>query len=392
MGRPGVRARHLRMGQAEFEAVPGESGGRGRKFLEGGHLIPGGRRRALVLWPEVIARDPLHLVFRSEDDGHPLVELCGLEVQDPGAPIGGRATGLFHQQGHGIGFIHETQFSPLGAAFFVDGVHEDAAPGENTMNVRHHGSHPAHVEILAPGAVLAGLQFLDVTLDRGFPMAGIGGIDREFLGIGRNAHVRVGVDEAPHFAIEGEAVYAPPDGEDQLGGGAIQGVPGGDLGSARLQEIGLLRERAIPRAFQDGKDGANGNVDVDVGRAVQRIEEKKKAAFGIVRGNRLDGVHLFRGHGGQMPAPFVRLNENFVGDDVELLLGLTLDVVGAGFSEHPREGAFGNIDADGLDGPGDYFDEQAQVRRDQAGTLLLDQKLGEGDTAHSGRSQQSYKS
>jgi hypothetical protein len=44
----------------------------------------------------------------------------------------------------------------------VPGVHEDAAAGEDAVHVGHHAGHPAHVEVLAARAFLAGRQVVDV--------------------------------------------------------------------------------------------------------------------------------------------------------------------------------------------------------------------------------------
>jgi hypothetical protein len=68
------------------------------------------------------------------------------------------------------------------------------------------------------GPSLPSQAFLDVTLDRRFPEALVGGVDGEFLGVGRNLHVRVGQEEFADFAIQGEAVDAVAGGQHQHGG------------------------------------------------------------------------------------------------------------------------------------------------------------------------------
>ena len=52
--------------------------------------------------------------------------------------------------------------------------------------------------------------------------------------------------------------------------------------------------------------------------------------------HRLD---FLRSHGRQVTAPLVGLEQDFVGDHVELLLRLALHVVGTGLAEHARERA-----------------------------------------------------
>ena len=83
-----------------------------------------------------------------------------------------------------------------------------------------------------------------------------------------------------------------------------------------------------------------------------------------------------------MAAPFVGLDQDVVGNDVELLLGLTLHVVTAGLAEHIGQGAFRHVDCNGLDGPGDDFHQQAQIGPHQALALLFDKELGERDSTH----------
>ena len=83
-----------------------------------------------------------------------------------------------------------------------------------------------------------------------------------------------------------------------------------------------------------------------------------------------------------MTAPFVGLDQDVVGDDVQLLLGLSLHIVATGLAEHPRQGAFRHIHGNGLDGTGNDLHQQAQIGTHQALALLFDQKLGERDSTH----------
>ena len=95
--------------------------------------------------------------------------------------------------------------------------------------------------------------------------------------------------------------------------------------------------------------------------------------------HRLD---FLRSHGRQVTAPLVGLEQDFVGDHVELLLRLALHVVGTGLAEHARERALGDIHADRLAGTGHDLEQQTQIGGDAPGALLLDEKLCKGDTTH----------
>ena len=95
--------------------------------------------------------------------------------------------------------------------------------------------------------------------------------------------------------------------------------------------------------------------------------------------HRLD---FLRSHGRQVTAPLVGLEQDFVGDHVELLLRLALHVVGTGLAEHARERALGDIHTDRLAGAGHDLEQQTQIGGDAPGALLLDEKLSKGDTTH----------
>src|SRR3546814_4315980 len=67
------------------------------------------------------------------------------------------------------------------------------------------------------------------------------------------------------------------------------------------------------RRVQYRKYGAYGYVNVDVGRAVQGIEQQQVLALGIAVGNAVYGFHFFGSHGSQVAAPFIGFQQNFVG-------------------------------------------------------------------------------
>ena len=67
-----------------------------------------------------------------------------------------------------------------------------------------------------------------------------------------------------------------------------------------------------------------------------------------------------------MSAPFVRLEEDFVREDVQPLLNLALDILGIETAEDVAECAFSDIMVDGLAGPCDELDQKAQFRLDMA--------------------------
>ncbi len=81
---------------------------------------------------------------------------------------------------------------------------------------------------------------------------------------------------------------------------------------------------------------------------------------GIAVRHQVRQVHFLGGHGGEVAAPFVGVEQDVVGQHVELLLRFALHVVAAGFAEHAAfaaQGALADGDGNGLAGAGDDFDQ-----------------------------------
>ncbi len=246
------------------------------------------------------------------------------------------------------------------------------------MHVRHHGGHPAHVEILAARAVRAGHQLVDVALHRGFPEAHVGHIDGEFLGVLGHLGRGLGEHEAAHFPIQGEHHHALAQGQHQQRGRAVEHVARRYLIATGLEEGRLIGLGALGAA-QHREDGANGNIHVDVGGAIEGIEQQQVFALGVAMGDGVRMLHFLRGHGGEVAAPLIGFEEDFVGDHVQLFLHLALDVVGAGGPQHIGQGALAHGNGDGLAGAGNDFDQETQVGGDVLVALGLDQVARKGD-------------
>ena len=175
--------------------------------------------------------------------------------------------------------------------------------------------------------------------------------------------------------------------EHQHRGRAVHREPGRDLRAARLQE-GLLVGFAVApargrlRAAQHREDRADRDVHVDVGRAIQRVEEQQVLALREVRRDRVRVLHLLGGERGEVAAPFVGLEQDLVREHVELLLHLALHVVRARRAEVARKGALVDCVADRLAGARHGLDQEAQVGVDERlVALALDEKAREADAA-----------
>jgi len=103
----------------------------------------------------------------------------------------------------------------------------------------------------------------------------------------------------------------------------------------------------------------------------------------IAVGDQPGQIHFLGSHGRQVAAPFVGIEQDVVGDHVELLLRLALDVLAAGFAQGLTQAALADGDGDMLAGPRHHLDQQPQVGGQQVlFALFFDQVAGEGDTTH----------
>ena len=249
------------------------------------------------------------------------------------------------------------------------------------MDLGDHGGDPAHVEVLAAGALLARQAFIHVAAHRRLPETHVGDVDGKLPGLLGDADVGMGEDELADVLVQGEAVDAIAGGQDHHGRGPINGVAGGDLPGAGLQEGLRAGLGALAGAAQDGEDGAHRDVDVDIGGAVQGVEGQQVLAAGIGGGNGIDVVHLLGGHGRQVTRPLVGLDEDVVGEHVQLFLGLALDVLAAGATQDAHQGAVVHQVGDDLAGGHHVVEERGEIARGAADpALFLDDELGDGGT------------
>ena len=183
-----------------------------------------------------------------------------------------------------------------------------------------------------PGGQSALPALLDEGLNPGHGLVEVGLVHAVDPGLLWELHVGVGEEELADGRVVGEAIDAASGGVDHHGGAAVEHVAGGDEVLGGLQEVfhgGRLRQGG-PAAV-DAEDGADADVDVDVGRAVEGVDADDVFAVSLalppsavvdVQDARLlfghDAAHLEAG-----PQDAV---EGVVGIDVQLLLGFALHV------------------------------------------------------------------
>ena len=109
------------------------------------------------------------------------------------------------------------------------------------------------------------------------------------------------------------------------------------------------------------EDGANGDVDVDIGGPVERIEEHHVRPAGIAR-RRQDRLRSFlRGHGTDVPARFECLNERLMREDVEFRYLLALDVLLTRKSKNIHQSRFIHLAGNDLRSQGDLCQQAGKI-------------------------------
>ena len=256
------------------------------------------------------------------------------------------------------------------------------------MHIGHHGGHPAHVEVLAARAFFALQTLVHVAFDGFGPVAHVAHVDGEFLGVRRHLHVFLDQHKRALLAVEREHHHARAHRQHEGGLWAVEAVARRDLLAAFLQKVLFGHGVTTFGFFEHAEDGADAHVDVDVGRAVERVKHQQVFALGVAVGHDVDGFHLFAGHGRQVTAPFVGLDQHLVGDDVELLLHLALHVLATSHTQDAGQVALAHGLADALASPRHHLEQQTQLGGDVAVfALLFDEVAGEGDAlAHGGLS------
>ena len=126
----------------------------------------------------------------------------------------------------------------------------------------------------------------------------------------------------------------------------------------------------------DREDRADGDVDVDVARPVEGVEEHDVLPLAVVEQQR-DRLGVLLGPDeAHLPAAAQRADELLVGQEVELLLDLALDVDVAGVAEQVHEPGLPHVAVDDLGRDGDVAEEPGELAlRAGALGLALDDEL-----------------
>ena len=229
------------------------------------------------------------------------------------------------------------------------------------MRLGHQRGDPAHVEVAVARAAAAGQALVDIALDGRLPEAAVGGVDGELLRLPR--HAQVGVAEHPfaQLRVQREGMRAGAQRQHQHGRRAVDRIPGAHLLGAGLQEVFGGRVDARLGRAQHREDAAHRDVDVDVRRAVQRVEQQQVLAARVLLRQPVRCLHFLGHHAGDVAAPFAGAHEDLVAQHVQRLLFLALHVAGAGAAQHAGQRAEGHLARDGLAGQRHVGDQRVQV-------------------------------
>jgi len=306
-----------------------------------------------------IAIQLVHHILTADEKRGSLMELGGLYVQYPLPAVGGASSGHFHDEGKGITFVQQAQL----AFGLVDGsgVHEDAALDQVAVHIRHH---TADVTLRIRSAIVPVLFLtgVDISFHPILVLEEIAVVDGVDLTGFRAFDIRMAEGELADGWVQRKTIYAPAGSIDHHSGGPVDDVAGGYLFATGLEEIFLcagLASFTYPAVY--GKDRPDGNIDVYVAAAIERIEEAD--IFGIIAYLIVENdkfVHLFAANTRAADAMSQYTHELIVGEDVQLFYVLSLDVDSAGITQDVHQARLVDLYIDPFGGESHVTEEIAQ--------------------------------
>lgn len=263
---------------------------------------------------------------------------------------------ILKNHGHRRALVQNSQLA-LGA-LLIRGVRKDTSIQQGAVRIRDHGTDITGAVRLAAGVLLALLEAVEVRLDVVLPVERVTLVDRVDAPLLGDGHVGVGKNELADALVEGETVDgAALHGDDQLGRGAVHGEARSDELGAGLEDV-LLAARAVLGQLVDGKDGADRHAGVQVGGAVDGVAGDGVArVLGVLE---VDDFFLFLGNEKRALARRPHgLDEEVVGDHVQLLLLVARRVGGTGQARQVYQRGAADVVGDGLEGELEGMAEEA---------------------------------
>ena len=282
-----------------------------------------------------------------------LVRARGRDIEDAATAVGGRPARALDQERHRGGLVDQPEPAIPVPLAGVGGVEIDATAQEDAVDLGHQRPVPARVEVAPERTRRPCEAVVDIGADGLLPVPVVRAVDRVFGGRWGDPQVRPGQPEGAGVAVQREEVDGPARGQDEGRAWPVEDVarralrgPGGPGKPASLAR-GPGR-----RVWNEREDRADRHVEVDVARAVDRIDREPEAAVGV------EGLDLlpFLGDQSRHRAPAQGRAEQGVGPDVHHLLAVAACIGPAFAPEVAGDGAqgdeVGDIGADRGHDPG----------------------------------------
>src|SRR5579883_238091 len=249
-------------------------------------------------------------------------------------------------------------------------IEEDAAFEERAMEVGDERPDVARGVLAAERAFSKFAEKILISRGKTIGVGFVDGVDVASLG---HAHVLMAQDVGADGGIEREA-------EDSAAGAVhknrrrpVDHVSGGDLLDTRLKD-GRFGSH-FGRTAVDGKDGTDVDVDVDVGRAIERVENDGVFAGALlaIEGDRL--LVFFRDERGDGIAQPEAMQQRIVGINIKLLLLLTLYVDFADIAEDIEQARAADFGLGHFGGEGESGEQPGESSAGMREALLFVQDM-----------------
>ena len=275
-----------------------------------------------------------------------------LDFQNVGSIVFSRSSSLIGDKGQRIAFIHQAQLA-FGVVFGA-GIQINSALNEVAMKVGDQASDVAGFQpytLHFSATVNEFLHGLWCFVQQGI----IDGVNDGRFG---KFHLGMRKKKFPNGRIHCESVYSGSCGVYQHGGRAVEDVARDDLFRSFLEEI-LIAERFAKRGNPavNAEDGSDGDIDVNVGTAIQRVDHHHILSFRSFVMAEDVIVLFFRANARDRFAGGENAHEGLVGKNVQLLLVFVMGVLGARLSKDAGKARSIDLVIDNL-GSDAYVSEQ----------------------------------
>ncbi len=200
----------------------------------------------------------------------------------------------------------------------------------------------------------------------------------------RNTHIGMGEQKFSHARIQSEAMHALASAEHQHGGRPVENIARPHLLETRLENFLKRHLSRMPRRpAQNGKDGADIDVHVNIGGTVQRVKNQNIIAAREFGSNTEEFRLLLGTHGAQRAATLHAIYHYPVGNGVHFLNVFTLDIDLASAAQNIQQTGLVDAAGNGIAGKNQIIQQSGKLSCCLRRALLVQQKvLGNGNVSH----------